>query len=111
MQLANNSISIVMYHYIKELKSTSFKNLKFLEYSDFQKQINFFEKKFNILSFDDFRSILKSKKFPKKPSILLTFDDGYIDHYKYAFPLLSKKKLKLVFFHPLLFLRKIIFLK
>ena len=100
-----------MYHYIKELKSTSFKNFKFLEYSDFQKQINFFEKKFNILSFDDFRSILKSKKFPKKPSILLTFDDGYIDHYKYAFPLLSKKKIKACFFSPTSIFKKNHFLE
>ena len=32
--------------------------------------------------------------------MLLTFDDGYIDHYKYVYPLLLKKKLK-GFFYPI----------
>lgn len=111
MYLANSSISIVMYHYIKERKLTSFKNFKFLEYSDFQSQINFFEKNFNIISFDDFKSIIKNKKFPKKPSILLTFDDGYSDHYQYVFPLLFKKKINACFFSPTSIFKKNYFLE
>ena len=88
-----------MYHYIREKKKDNFPNLKSLEYSQFKKQINFFKKKFNILGREDFNEILKKKKIPRKPSILLTFDDGYNDHYKYALPLLAKKKIE-GFFYP-----------
>ncbi len=100
MYLDNRSLSVVMYHYIKEKKSNKFKNLKYLDYSNFKKQINFFKNNFNIIGYEDFKEILKSKKFPKKPSILLTFDDGYSDHYKFAFPLLLKNKIKACFFSP-----------
>ena len=41
---------------------------------------------------------LQAKKIPKKPSIFLTFDNGYIDHYKYVFPCLSKKKITASFY-------------
>ena len=100
MRLANRSLSVVMYHYIKEKKSNKFKNLKYLDYSNFKKQINSFKKIFNILSYEDFKEILKNKKFPIKPSILLTFDDGYSDHYKFAFPYLLKNNIKACFFSP-----------
>jgi peptidoglycan/xylan/chitin deacetylase (PgdA/CDA1 family) len=97
----NNSIYIIMYHYIRDKKKDKFPNLKSLEFSQFKKQINFFKKKFNILGYEEFNEILKTKKIPKKPSILLTFDDGYNDHYKYALPLLSKEKIQ-GFFYPVI---------
>lgn len=81
-----------MYHYVREIKKSKFPNLKGLEFKDFKRQINFFSNNFNILSNNDFVEILKSKKIPKKKSILLTFDDGYIDHWKFVFPYLKKKK-------------------
>tara|TARA_B100001175_G_scaffold317437_1_gene334357 strand:- start:7239 stop:8144 length:906 start_codon:yes stop_codon:yes gene_type:complete len=88
-----------MYHYIRDKKKDNFPNLKSLEFSQFKKQINFFKKKLNVLGNDEFNEILNTKKIPKKPSVLLTFDDGYNDHYKYALPLLSKKKIE-GFFYP-----------
>ena len=94
-----NSIYIVMYHYIRDKKKDDFPKLKSLEFSQFKKQINFFKKKLNVLGGEEFKEILKTKKIPKKPSILLTFDDGYNDHYKYALPLLAKKKIE-GFFYP-----------
>ena len=56
MRLVKNSLSIVMYHYIKEAKSNEYKNFKFLEYSKFKKQINFFKK---ILTFYPLRIFKK----------------------------------------------------
>ena len=79
-------IYIVMYHYVREIKKSKFSTLKGLEFEDFKKQIDYFKKNFNIISNQDFIEILKTKKIPKKKSILLTFDDGYIDHWNYVFP-------------------------
>ena len=72
----NNKIYIVMYHYVREIKKSKYPNLKGLEYNEFKRQIDYFEKNFNILSNDQISEILVSKKIPKKKSILLTFDDG-----------------------------------
>ena len=94
----NFTINIIMYHYVREIKKSKYPNLKGLEFIDFKKQIDFFCKNFNILSKSDLIEIIHTKKIPKKPSIFLTFDDGYIDHYKYVFPYLSKKKITASFY-------------
>jgi len=96
----NSNIYIVMYHYVREIKKSKFQNLKGLEFKDFKKQINFFIKHFNIISHNDLVEILQTKKIPKKKSILLTFDDGYIDHWKYVFPYLREKKITGNFYPP-----------
>ena len=92
VKINNSTINIVMYHYVREIKNSNYPNLKGLEYKDFKNQIDYFCKNFNVISNDDFIEIIKTKKIPSKPSIFLTFDDGYIDHFKYVFPYLKKKK-------------------
>ena len=99
-KIKNSSISVVMYHYVREIKNSKYPNLKGLEYKTFKKQIDYFCKNFNILNNNDFIDIISSQKIPSKPSILLTFDDGYIDHYKYVFPYLKKKKIQGIFYPP-----------
>ena len=82
-----------MYHYVREIKKSKYSNLKGLEFNNFKKQINFFIKNFNVLTNNDFIEIIKTKKIPKKKSVLLTFDDGYIDHWKFVYPYLKEKKI------------------
>jgi hypothetical protein len=91
-----------MYHYVREIEGSKYPLLKGLEFNNFKKQIDFFSKNFNILDYFDFTTIIKNKKIPEKPSVLLTFDDGYIDHYQYVFPYLLKKKINGCFYPPIL---------
>lgn len=98
--IQENKIYVIMYHYVREINKSNYPNLKGLEYKLFVKQINYFLKKFNILSYENFVEIINKKKIPKKPSILLTFDDGYLDHYEYVFPFLNKKKVEGIFYPP-----------
>lgn len=99
-KISNNNIYVIMYHYVRPIRDSDFKNLKGLEYNIFKKQINNLIKNFNILTNDDFFEIINSKKIPIKPSILLTFDDGYKDHYDYVYPYLLKKKISGIFYPP-----------
>ena len=62
IRLKKNSVNIVAYHYIREIKNSKFKNLKGIEYNFFKKQIKFYKKKFNIISPDDLIEILNKKK-------------------------------------------------
>tara|TARA_B100002051_G_C16603206_1_gene569178 strand:+ start:121 stop:1026 length:906 start_codon:yes stop_codon:yes gene_type:complete len=93
-----------MYHYVKDLKSSKFPNLKALDLNDFKKQISYLSKNYNILSIEDFYY----KSFPKnkKKNCVLTFDDGYSEHYEYVFEILNKKKIKGCFFPPVDVIKK-----
>ncbi len=102
IKTSNDKIYIVAYHYVREIKKSKYPNLKGLEFSDFKKQIEFFEKNFNIISHNDFIEIMVTKKIPKKKSIMLTFDDGYKDHFKYVYPYLKKRKILGNFYPPVM---------
>lgn len=79
---------IVMYHGIDLLEDKKF-NSRFIGYSNFKKQIEFLKKHTNIISLQDFFE----KKFdPSKSNIAITFDDGFLNNYKYAFPFLESMK-------------------
>lgn len=107
MKILNNyNIGIVMYHYVRPIKNSTHPNLKALELNKFKKQINYLDRKYNILKYEDFLDILHFKKISKKPSIILTFDDGYIDHYKYVFPYLIKKRIQGIFYPPINVIKK-----
>ena len=45
-------------------------------------------------------------KSDKKDDVIITFDDGYGDNYKYAFPILKKYNLKAIFFTTINFIEK-----
>jgi peptidoglycan/xylan/chitin deacetylase (PgdA/CDA1 family) len=86
-----------MYHYVRDLKSSKYPRIKGLDYSDFVNQINFLKRRYRILSMEEFIN----NDFDKtKKNCLLTFDDGYIDHYDFVFPTLIDKSIKGSFFTP-----------
>ena len=87
-----------MYHYVRDEKKNKLKHLNFLNFKKFKDQINFFLKNFLIVNYEEFSDIIRNKKIYNKPPLVLTFDDGYIDHYKYVFPYLLKKKIKGLFY-------------
>jgi peptidoglycan/xylan/chitin deacetylase (PgdA/CDA1 family) len=58
--------------------------------SEFEKEIAYLRKRYDILSIDEAVSKIKSRgEFPR-PAVVLTFDDGYLDNYTLAYPILRK---------------------
>ena len=53
--------------------------------SIFEEQIKFLKKNFNVISINDISKNLEIKK-----KIVITFDDGYLDNYENALPILKK---------------------
>lgn len=86
-----------MYHYVRDLKKSKFPKIKGLDYSDFVSQINFLKSRYRILSMEEF---INNDFDNTKKNCLLTFDDGYIDHYDFVFPTLIDKNIKGSFFTP-----------
>ena len=65
-------------------------SINHMDAEQFEHQIKFLSKNFNILSQDEFLYHYLNNKTSNKKSILLTFDDGYENNFKFAFPLLKK---------------------
>ena len=89
------TMKAVMYHYVRPFDET-FPNFKNLHIDDFEKQLDFFETDFGFVSKDDFLNSLKTG-IPA-PGVVLTFDDGFKDHFKYVLPVLKKRNLWGIFY-------------
>jgi len=96
MNKLKNSLTIITYHYIREINKAN-KGLKFLSIKNFIKQLDYLNKSYHIVTPDEAKFMLKHKRFNNK-FCWLTFDDGYKEHYDIVFHELEKRKLKGSFF-------------
>jgi peptidoglycan/xylan/chitin deacetylase (PgdA/CDA1 family) len=95
-----NNCKIVMYHYVRPLKKSSHPEIKALELDGFIRQINYFKKNFHFLSAQEILDSIYSKNNLPLNSIVLTFDDGFKDHFLYVYPILKKLNIPALFFPP-----------
>lgn len=93
-------IYIVMYHYTRELKNSRYPRIRGLEVELFRKQIAFIKDQFSAVTMEQVMAAAKGKFDLPKKALLLTFDDGYIDHYTYSFPILEEYGVQGAFFIP-----------
>lgn len=91
---------ISMYHYIRDLKHSRYPEIKGLDIELFRKQIDYFKANFHVVTMEQVIEAVESKKKLPEKSVLLTFDDGYIDNYTYVLPILEENGLQGSFFIP-----------
>lgn len=91
---------ISMYHYTRDLAHSRYQNIKGLDIPLFRRQLEFFRHNFNVISMEQVIAAVQIGEPIPENALLLTFDDGYIDHYTYAFPLLEEFGFKGSFFIP-----------
>ena len=97
-----SEVTVVMYHYVRDLKNSRYPNIKGLDIEKFKKQIKFFKENYNFVRIEDLIEYYKNpkeKELPEK-AILLTFDDGYKDHYTYVLPVLLENNIQGSFYIP-----------
>ena len=95
-----NDLTVVMYHYVRDLKNSRYPDIKGLDINLFKEQIDYMRKHYHIITMEEvIYSIDNQVKIPEK-SVLLTFDDAYSDHYTNVFPVLDKYKLQGSFYSP-----------
>lgn len=96
----NSKLTIVMYHYIRDFKNSRFPNLKGLDIEQFREQIDFLQRNFNIITMEEVLRKIKNQNYFGLPenAALLTFDDGYVDHYTNVFPILKNRGIQGSFF-------------
>ena len=89
-----------MYHYVRELPFTRYPAIKGLLASDFCEQLDYIKKYYEFVTIADLNSALRGDTHLPANACLLTFDDGYIDHYTTVFPILEEGGIQGCFFPP-----------
>jgi peptidoglycan/xylan/chitin deacetylase (PgdA/CDA1 family) len=90
-----------MYHYVRDLERSRFPAIKGLSIERFCRQLDYIKARYTPITVENLLEALSSpqKELPPKP-ILLTFDDGYSDHFANVFPLLDARGIQGCFFPP-----------
>jgi peptidoglycan/xylan/chitin deacetylase (PgdA/CDA1 family) len=94
-------VTIVMYHYVRDLEHSRFPAIKGLSVERFCRQLDYIQAHFTPITAEALTRALSPARegLPTNP-ILLTFDDGYSDHFTNVFPQLDAKGIQGCFFPP-----------
>ena len=87
--LSHYTAPVLMYHYINN--EEPLRSRLGVSPESFERQMRFLrERKYNIVSLEELADLIKNKeKIPFK-TVAITFDDGYLDNYTHAYPVLKK---------------------
>lgn len=89
-----------MYHYTRDLIHSRYSQIKGMDIGMLRKQLSFFKERFNVIRMEQVIEAMKNDTPLPDNAMLLTFDDGYIDNYAYALPLLEEFGFQGSFFIP-----------
>lgn len=91
----------IMYHYVRNTNK-EFPFFRYLSTQNFIQQLDYFEKKYGFVTYNNFASFMRNNSSYEniKNKVILTFDDGFKDHYKNVFPELIKRGLFGIFYIP-----------
>ncbi len=86
-------ITIVMYHYVRDLKHSRYPGIKGLDIKKFEGQLDYITEHYEVIGLRDIVQAVRHKESLPKNACVLTFDDGFIDHYTHIFPRLDQRGL------------------
>ena len=87
----NYPIIILTYHRVvktlkREINSSTAINHPL---KNFKREMNFLKRWFSVVALDEAVAMVKSGVLPQKPTVAITFDDGFEDNYFLAYPVLK----------------------
>lgn len=93
-------VTVVMYHYVRDLQNSRYPAIKGLDIRLFKEQLKYFKRFYNNVTVEQVIEAVRGNSGLPEKSLMLTFDDAYMDHYSYAFPVLDEMRMQGVFFAP-----------
>jgi peptidoglycan/xylan/chitin deacetylase (PgdA/CDA1 family) len=95
-KISKSQVAIIAYHRVSPNNDNW--SLKPIRPDNFEKQIVYFRRNYEILSLENLSTLIKEgKRLPEK-GITITFDDGYRDNYIYAYPILKRYQIPATIF-------------
>ncbi len=96
--LTPDALTIVKYHYVRNAAGSRYPGLKALPAEHFRRQIAHFKKHYHFVSLETVLQALQPGNALPENAMLLTFDDGYSDHFLEAYPCLAEEHIPACFF-------------
>ncbi|MEI8279877.1 MAG: polysaccharide deacetylase family protein [Bacteroidota bacterium] len=93
-------MKVIKYHYIRPLTRTHFKGIKGLDVREFRDQLTYLKNNFTIIDHQLLHDHIQNNTQLPENAVLLTFDNGYSDMFRYVLPILVKENLKGLFYVP-----------
>src|SRR5580704_9397156 len=98
------ALIILNYHRIGNADETPFDSGVFSATAEqFDSQIAYLKRRFHMATLEEVFAMMGGDA-PRRTSVLVTFDDGYLDNYTVAFPILRSHGVQAVFFLPTAFI-------
>lgn len=89
---------VLMYHYVLDTELAN-KDKRIVTPQTLEQQMRFLKvNEYNVIFLEEFAAYLRAKKQVPRNTVVLTFDDGHLDNYVNAYPILKKYGLKATMF-------------
>lgn len=92
--------TIVMYHYVRDLPNSRFPRIKGLLTEEFDQQLDYITARYTVCSLQQVADAIRGEDVLPANACVLTFDDGFIDHYVTVMPRLVRRGIVGSFFVP-----------
>ena len=89
---------VVMYHYVRESAATRFPGIRALPPPLFERQLDWLQANYAVVGVPELEAAIDRRGRLPSDAALLTFDDGFVDHYETVLPILRDRGLEGVFF-------------
>jgi peptidoglycan/xylan/chitin deacetylase (PgdA/CDA1 family) len=101
VRVNSGKVTIVNYHFVRDLNHSRYPEIKGLSLEAFRGQLEYLRRYYHFLRVEDLLEAAQggATGLPTNAA-LLTFDDGYLDHFVTVFPLLDDCGIQGCFFPP-----------
>lgn len=94
-------LTIVMYHYVRDLKRSRYPRIRGLDIRGFRGQLDYLQHRHTVVTMEEVMYAAQGSPADlPADAALLTFDDGFMDHYATVLPLLDERGWQGSFFVP-----------
>jgi len=93
-------LTIVMYHYVRDLARSRYPGIKGRTLEEFDGQLDYIQRHYTVVTAADVVAASRGGHPLPRGACLLTFDDGFLDHFTVVFPRLLARGISGAFFPP-----------